>query len=127
MIGAATQADPKRALFAPAPGQPQSRACIVGLSSQIKAAVGSPGTNGESVSIGYDTEARPQSTTSPHGAVTTYTYDRAGKWSTATTNGRWVKITIDGLGRTVKVEQGDGGGTKSVVDTQYAPVYIITK
>ena len=36
--------------------------------------------------------------------------------TTATTNGHWVKSTYDGLGRTIKVESGDGTGTKSVVD-----------
>jgi len=33
---------------------------------------------------------------------------------------RWTLTTMDGLGRTIKVEQGDSGGTtKSIVDTEY--------
>jgi len=37
----------------------------------------------------------------------------------ATTNGHWVKTTMDGLGRTIKVETGDASGTVSIVDTEY--------
>ena len=77
------------------------------------------GPNGATLSVGYDGGARPQQTTSPYGATTTYEYNDAQRWSKATTNGRWVKTTKDGLGRTVKVETGDGTGTKSVADTQY--------
>ena len=66
-----------------------------------------------------DGAARPASTTSPFGAVTTYTY--SGNVKTATTNGHWVRTTMDGLGRTVKTETGDASGTKSVVDTVYSP------
>ena len=36
-----------------------------------------------------------------------------------TTDTRIVKTTMDGLGRTIKVETGDSNGTQSVVDTQY--------
>jgi len=59
-----------------------------------------------------------------YGAYTSYTYGFTGTppWTTtATTNGRWVKTTLDGYGRTIKTETGDAGGTKSVVDTEYAP------
>ena len=54
-------------------------------------------------------------TASPHGAQTTYSYTTSPPTSTATTNGRFVKTTYDGLGRTIKVERGDtavrfGGG-----------------
>lgn len=38
---------------------------------------------------------------------------------TTTTGTRIVKTTLDGLGRTVKVETGDSNGTQSVVETQY--------
>ena len=40
---------------------------------------------------------------------------------TATTNGRWTKTTGDGLGRAIKVEQGHGSTTVSIVETEYAP------
>jgi len=32
---------------------------------------------------------------------------------------RWTRTTADGLGRPVKVETGDGSGTKTIVDTEY--------
>jgi RHS repeat-associated protein len=35
-------------------------------------------------------------------------------------NGAWTRTTVDGLGRTIKTEQGHGGTTVSVVDTEYA-------
>jgi hypothetical protein len=39
--------------------------------------------------------------------------------TTATTGTRIVKTTVDGLGRTVRVETGDSNGTQSMVDTTY--------
>ena len=45
--------------------------------------------------------------------------------TTATTGTRWTKTTVDGFGRTIKVEAGYNTGvtptTVSVVDTMYAP------
>ncbi|MEO8131260.1 MAG: hypothetical protein ABI822_29455, partial [Bryobacteraceae bacterium] len=81
------------------------------------------GPNSDVVTFNYDTGARPSRTYSPYGAYTDYTYQfLTTPWTTtATTNGRWVKTTVDGFGRTVKTETGDGSGTKSVVDTEYAP------
>ena len=78
------------------------------------------GPNGASSAATYDGNARPQTSTSPHGASTTYEYNDTERWTKATTNGRWSKTTKDGLGRTVKVEAGDASGTKSVVDSEYA-------
>ncbi len=69
----------------------------------------------------YDTSARPQTSTSPLGAVTTYTYNDPAAQKTATTNGNWARTTMDGLGRTVKSETGNGTTTLSVVDTVYVP------
>jgi len=69
--------------------------------------------------MSYDAAARPLQSTSPHGAVTNYSYTNSPPTSTATTNGHWVRTTADGLGRTIKVEIGDSGGTKSIVDTEY--------
>jgi YD repeat-containing protein len=79
------------------------------------------GPNGAVAALTYDSYARTQSVTSADGAVTTYSYANAPAAVTATTNGRWVKSTFDGFGRTIKVERGDGGGTKSVVETEYEP------
>ena len=75
---------------------------------------------GATSSAQYDSYARPTQTTSPLGAVTYYTYDPNNpRLTTATTNTRIVKTTVDGLGRTVKVEVGDASSVKSVVDTEY--------
>jgi hypothetical protein len=55
---------------------------------------------------------------SPHGAQTTYAYTNSPPTVKATidVDDRWTLSTMDGLGRTVKVEQGDSTGTtKSVV------------
>jgi len=73
--------------------------------------------------ITYDAARRPVSVTSPHGAVTTYTYTNSPPTVTATINGRWTKTTMDGLGRGIRAERGDGAPsapvTKSIVDTEY--------
>jgi YD repeat-containing protein len=60
----------------------------------------------------------------PHGAVTNYAYTNSPPTVTATTNLHWVKTTMDGFGRTIKVERGHnggGGGTKTIVETEYEP------
>jgi RHS repeat-associated protein len=90
---------------------------FLGLSSQT-------GPNGDTTSMNYDANARPQNTTSPFGALTTYTYNDNPPPSTAPnkiaiTLGRFTKTSYDGLGRTIRVETGDGNGTKSQVDTVY--------
>ena len=74
--------------------------------------------NGSASLFSYDAGARPTETTSPHGAKTTYSYTTSPPTSTATTNGRFVRTSYDGLGRTIKVERGDTA-TRSVVDTEY--------
>jgi YD repeat-containing protein len=58
-------------------------------------------------------------TTSPYGAVTTTPYSTTGPQIVATTNGRWVKTYLDGLGHVAKVERGDSGGLKSVQEAVY--------
>jgi RHS repeat-associated protein len=76
--------------------------------------------NGATVTTQYSaTTARPTESKSPHGAVTTYSYDDANRRVTATTNGRWTQTTMDGFGRTVLAEAGYGGTTVSKVETQY--------
>ena len=77
--------------------------------------------NGAALSISYDGAGRPRTSTSPFGAQTTYAYTNLPRTVTATINGRWTKTTYDGLGGEVKVETGDGAGTKSVVETEYGP------
>ena len=81
---------------------------MLGLTSETDA-------NGVSLSIGYDAASRASATTSPYGAVTSYNYATVVVTS-ATTNGRVVTTTRDGLGRTKKVE-----GPTGIVETEYAP------
>jgi hypothetical protein len=85
---------------------------FLGLTQDVK-------TNNATTSLQYDSYARPTQTTSPTGAVTTFAYTTSPPTVTATTNGRWTKTTLDGLGRTLKAESGDGSGTKSIVDYEY--------
>jgi RHS repeat-associated protein len=89
--------------------------------------------NGAYSRIQYDSYGRPISSKSPHGAVTTYAYTyNPSTVTTATTDptsytpiivtapgSRFSKSTLDGLGRTVRVEIGDNTGVKSIVDTEY--------
>ncbi len=83
------------------------------------------GPNGDTLSTLYDSYARPQQTTSATGVVTNYTYATSAPWTvTAIANGRGTRKTLDGFGRTVKVESGTGTGLSTVVsvtDTQYDP------
>ncbi len=75
--------------------------------------------NAASSQISYDSYGRPTSSTSPHGAVTSYTYTYNPSVQTATVNNRWERTTSDGLGRTIKAEKGTGSEVKSTVDTEY--------
>ncbi len=83
------------------------------------------GPNGDTLSTLYDSYARPQQTTSATGVVTNYTYATSAPWTvTAIANGRGTRKTLDGFGRTIKVESGTGTGLStvvSVIDTQYDP------
>ena len=81
------------------------------------------GPNGDTGSISYDADARPHTTTSPYGAVTTFTYNDTASPPNrvATTNGHWVKTVMDGFGRTIQTVNGYGSTTVSTVDSQYAP------
>ena len=80
---------------------------------------GAFGPNQASASIHYDSYGRPYHSVSPHGAATTYAYAYNPPTVTATTGTRVVKTTLDGLGRTIKVETGDTTSVKSVVETEY--------
>jgi YD repeat-containing protein len=83
------------------------------------------GPNGDVTTMTYDTYGRPTGGTSPFGAVTTITYSSAPYTTsspavvTTTVNGRWTSRTLDGLGRTVKVQKGDANGTQSVAESVY--------
>jgi RHS repeat-associated protein len=77
------------------------------------------GPNGDQTTVLYDSYARPSSTTSPTGAVTTYAYTMSPPTVTATTNGRWTKKTLDGFGRIIREEAGNGSTIVSVVETEY--------
>ena len=81
------------------------------------------GPNGATGATTYDTYGRPQQTTIPDGAQTTYayTYYPSANTQTATLGNRWKRTTLDGLGRTIRVETGHDSVTVSTVDTQYAP------
>jgi YD repeat-containing protein len=78
--------------------------------------------NGSTSSASYTDTGSPNTRTSPYGATTTYAivYSNAST-ATATTNGHWVRSTMDGLGRTYKVEKGDGATTRTVTESVYGP------
>ncbi len=95
--------------------------------------------NGANSALTYDTLGRPIGSVSPLSVHTGYYYypdpfPNSGFFPTfsglksgqlAITEGRhWTRTTLDGLGRTVRVESGDTtdySTSKSIVDTQYGP------
>ena len=81
------------------------------------------GPNGDNGTIGYNGAARPTTSTSPLGASTTYTYNDTASPPNkiATTNGHWVQTNMDGFGRTIRTQTGNGTTVISTVDTQYVP------
>ncbi|MGH9631655.1 MAG: RHS repeat domain-containing protein, partial [Bryobacteraceae bacterium] len=97
---------------------------FLGLSSQT-------GPNGDTVTIGYDSSARPNFITSPYGARTNYEYTTSppmvkaslyvdyDPWNHQQQPDRWTKTYMDGFGRTIKTETGTGATVHSVVDTEY--------
>ena len=101
--------------------------------SSFLAPTSASGPNCGSASIGYDTNARPSTTTSPFGAQTAFIYNDTqsppvviATTSGLNTNTHWARTTKDGFGRTIKSETGTGTGSStatalSVVDTIYAP------
>ena len=84
------------------------------------------GPNGANGTTTYDSYGRPTSTKIPDGASTGFSYAYYGvggataNTQTATIGTRWKKTTLDGFGRTIKVETGHDSTTVSQVDTQYA-------
>jgi YD repeat-containing protein len=87
--------------------------------------------NGAQSSATYDGAGQIQTSTSVYGATTTYTYNYNTSASTITattvanSGTRWVRSTMDGLGRTIKVEKGTGPlnnqVTVSVQESVYGP------
>ena len=80
--------------------------------------------NGATIGISYASQSQPSTVTSATGAVTNYTYSFSSSGPstvTATTNGHWVKNTMDGLGRVIKVETGEGPNVKSTTQSEYGP------
>ena len=79
---------------------------------------GSTAPNNARTLISYDSNARPATTTTPTGATATMTY--TVNTTTSTVNGRSTVTTIDGFGRSKKVEAKDSGGVLvSTVETEY--------
>jgi hypothetical protein len=78
---------------------------------------------GDSGSIAYTVDARPNTVTSPYGATTTYTYNdtQSPPNQVASTNGHYVYQSMDGFGRTVHTSTGDNTTVQSQVDVQFAP------
>jgi RHS repeat-associated protein len=76
---------------------------------------------GSTLSVSYDSMGRPTTSTSPFGATTTTSYypTASPPYTLTSVNGRWTKTTLDGLGRTIKVETGHDSTTVSVTDTVY--------
>jgi len=87
------------------------------------------GSNGEQMYMTYDSYGRPSTGTSPYGTygtpTVTYGYSAAGVtpvWQTQVGPNGFTRTTLDGLGRTVKVERGPSSSNiQSVVTTVYAP------
>jgi hypothetical protein len=81
------------------------------------------GPNGDNLGIAYDSNNRPHTTTAPTGAVTTFTYNDSASPPNkiATTNGHWVQTNMDGFGRTIRTQTGNGTTVVSTVDTVYVP------
>jgi len=82
------------------------------------------GPNSDSTTNTYDSFGRVATSVSPTGAMTSYNYNYAQRQITATISGagiqtRWQRATVDGFGRTIKVETGDGATTRSTVDITY--------
>jgi YD repeat-containing protein len=90
------------------------------------ATTSSSGSNtGDTTTVTYDAYNRPSGTTSPFGASSTITYSAAPYSSSApaivttTINGRWTRNMLDGLGRTIKTETGNGSTTTSSSETTF--------
>jgi RHS repeat-associated protein len=90
--------------------------------NQALGLTGGTGPNGDTVTLGYDGASRPMTSKSPYGATTTYTYNDGATPpnQVATINGRYVRTSMDGFGRTIRTTNGSGTTDNSSVDTVYA-------
>ena len=87
------------------------------------------GSNGESISTGYNTSTfigRPSSKTLPTGTTVAISYTQNTVTETIpAANGnqaRWTRTTLDGFGRPRLAESGIGASTVvAVVETEYEP------
>jgi len=80
------------------------------------------GPNAASQQFVYDSYGRPQTSANPHGGVTGYAYGYGPHTTTVTFGVKFTRTTLDGVGRTIKVETGvSGNPAESVVDTEYEP------
>ena len=84
---------------------------------------GTTGLNGEQLSVAYDYYGRPTFSRSPYGAAMFYAYATSLPFQqTKTGPDGFTRTTLDGLGRTIRVERGySASNIQSVVDTVYAP------
>ena len=86
------------------------------------------GSNGEQLSLAYDTYGRPLTGTSPYttsGTPTvTYSYSGSGilpAWQQKTGPDGITTTTLDGFGHTIRAARGDSSSVQSYTDTVYAP------
>ncbi len=89
------------------------------------------GANGETLTMTYDSIGRPARASNAWGSAgkPTFTYTYSAQNVTPVTQTKtepdWVTITtLDGLGRTIRVQRGDSASvdsTTSYTDTVYAP------
>jgi RHS repeat-associated protein len=95
-----------------------SYTALFGVSSQT-------GPNGDGGTITYDSYGRPASSLSPNGATTTYGYHETSSppYRTSLTNGRWIRTTLDGFGRTIKTEIGTGDTVTGTVTSKSATMF----
>lgn len=115
------------------PGTEANLATSVGYSSSF-AVTSVTGPNGANATTTYDSYGRPLSSKSADGSTTTYAYAFNPNTQTATLGDyttdnppvlkpgyRWKTTTMDGFGRTIKVETGHDTTTVSMTETEYAP------
>ena len=84
-------------------------------------ATSNTGPNGDVSKISYANISRPSSTTNPYLLATNYAYGT--NTTSAVVNGRWTRTTMDGLGRTIKIENGTGTIVGSNIVNQADTVY----
>jgi RHS repeat-associated protein len=86
-------------------------------------AASTTGQNGETLTMGYDGNGRPITGTSAYGAVTNIAYTTSAPFQmTKTGPAGFTRTTLDGEGRTIRMERGtDATHIQSVVDSVYAP------